>query len=288
MTTASEPLPNTGAENEPANISEMEVEYARLEAALAEHGPQAPDPSPKALPLSHINCIPEVFQPRGMYGTDHRHVKTLRNALKNGGKLAPVLIFWVAGEAYLLDGHHRLEAYRLERKTASVPVTTFAGTLAQALVRSTRANSLDKLPMSHSQKMDRAWMLVRLGKLSKSAIADATTASVRTVARMRNTLKQLGAEASEYTHWWQADAAAKGHKYDMSEEHVDQLAEEFAQRMTKAFGSKLTKTPDLAALVFEKHFGRRFEDVLRSMKRLSSDFNDDEEEVEDDDPDADF
>ncbi len=138
-----------------------------------------PDPKPTQLTLEEIAVLPELFQPR--YEVSDYHVRALKSAVSanRGEPLDAVLVWWSGERWYLLDGHHRLDAY--ERHNAEHPdrpirktnVKTFCGTLAEAMMCAAGANSKDKLPMSQQDKSNAAWRLVCMEdeKLKKSQIA---------------------------------------------------------------------------------------------------------------------
>ena len=90
-----------------------------------------------------------------------RHVADLRRALRNGGELDPVLVFAAGRWFYLIDGHHRLQAYRREDKR-DIPVEAFEGTPEEAVLAARKANSRAKLSMTNLERQNAAWQLVLL------------------------------------------------------------------------------------------------------------------------------
>ena len=106
------------------------------------------------------------------------------------------LIYRVGRRAFLLDGHHRLEAYRRAKANDPVPVEFFQGSPAEAVLAARKANSEPKLPMSVTERHDDAWRLVKLGRHSKAEIQGAANVSHGSVAAMRAALNALWAARS--------------------------------------------------------------------------------------------
>ena len=119
------------------------------------------------LPLSAIEQRMELFQPRAM---EEQHLQDLRRAIKSQGSLEPLTVKRFGNLVVLIDGHHRLEAYKLEKYENEVPVRFFTGTLDDAILESGRANSQAKLVMSVQEKQNRAWQLILLDQHSKKQI----------------------------------------------------------------------------------------------------------------------
>jgi ParB-like chromosome segregation protein Spo0J len=236
---------------------------------------------PPRISLTSIKVVPELFQPRRM---NERHVAELRRALRNGGELDPVLVYGAGRRFYLIDGHHRLQAYR-EEDRQEIPVEAFEGTPEEAVLAARKANSRAKLSMTNLERQNAAWQLVLLDGYSKAQIGDASGISSRQVAYMRVVKKELGHEAYSCRSWFEARRRAQGIPMegmgqDELEEKLRRQAEDYAKRLSKEFGGQLIKKPQLAAWAFELHFDRRLEDLVWELReRLSED--DDAEEAED-------
>jgi ParB-like chromosome segregation protein Spo0J len=240
---------------------------ARAEAATAL---EAAGEHPTELKLTAIELQPALFQPRGSKGTDPMHIEELRHAVRLHGKLAPVLVIQVGGSAVLVDGHHRLEAYREEGVT-EVPVKFFGGTLEEAVLESGRANSEVKLNMSNQQKQDYAWRLVVMGGVSKKQIRESAQVSDGLVATMRRTLTTLGTRAAEFESWRMAKATGDGRRTDdMSHEEreqwVEAQAKAYAERMQREFTNKLSSNIEIGARALEIYFGRRMPELIQELK----------------------
>jgi len=139
------------------------------------------------------------FKDQGrMRETSQRHTDTLTGKLGNGRNLAPVLIARIDGQLFLIDGHHRLDAYR-RAKRDSIPARIRDST-GQEAIRASLAVNCDfvKLPMHPEQCREAAWqyiaMLTNQGKcelpqgISRRDIASIFGTTHDTTARM---VKQL-------------------------------------------------------------------------------------------------
>ena len=151
-----------------------------------------PARTPKRLSVKDIETHTELFQPR-MGVIDDDHVEDLVRALKakgHKGDLDPILVVMGEETHLLVDGHHRLEAYRVQGRK-SIPVKLFQGTLEQAVLAAGKANSKVKKPMSPAERLSFAWRLVRLDTYSISQIAEASGVSQRQVSFMRRIRAEL-------------------------------------------------------------------------------------------------
>ncbi|WP_230531778.1 ParB/RepB/Spo0J family partition protein [Microvirga roseola] len=252
---------------EPADLlAELKAKTSQLSPACL----------PNRLPLKGIRQIPKLFQPRGM---DERHVSELARVILNVGAVDPVTVIQVGQEAVLIDGHHRLAAYALAKRTTDIPVRYFEGTLDEAVLEAGAANSKAKLPMSSQERQDFAWRLVLMDRYSKADIAQASGVSTSQVSNMRTVRRQLGADAFDCRSWWQARRTAKGagHFARMTDEEREQWLEEqanrYADRLAKEFGNKLSNNPEVAAMALAAYFGRRLPDVVDELRHHIPDVN---------------
>lgn len=138
---------------------------------------------------------------------DDGHVRTLAQAVVNLGALDPVLLWSDGGELVLLDGIHRLAAYRRARWRGPVPAVVVSCDRRTALLLAAGANAKDKLSLTPQEKADLAWRLVREPGMSfsKAEIAAATGVSKATVARMRARFRALKGNPEAITGTWWKD-----------------------------------------------------------------------------------
>jgi len=153
--------------------------------------------TPKALPRSAIIVADKVFQWRqpeeDMQGSEE-HVRTLVREIGTGKERKPldlVLVTAVGQAFYLVDGHHRMEAYHTAKWAAPIPVEVFKGSLRDARDEAFSRNYKDKLPMTPEAKLEAAWVRFNEGDLSWSELEERFRVSNGTIARMSKARKAL-------------------------------------------------------------------------------------------------
>lgn len=261
------------------SVSEAARLLAELKAKVASGttGPQLP-----ALPLDQITLLPALFQPRAM---DERHISELVRAIKAAGSLDPITVMQAGEEAVLVDGHHRVEAYKRAKRTADIPVRYFEGTPQEAVLESGEANSKAKLPMAMWERMNFAWRLVVMGAYSKEKIATAAGVSTSQVATMRKVLKKLGEEAAAHRSWALARKAAEGQGVEMTDDEREEWKQEeanrWADRLQKEFGNKLSSNPEITAMALATYFGRRLPAIVGQLRGFIDEFEEGDNEGED-------
>lgn len=131
-----------------------------------------PKACPKSLPLGTIRVADKVFQwrmPSENIVAKEDHIFDLANALLDREKpLDPILVFPVGERYYVVDGHHRINAYHSAKWKNPVPVKVFNGSFQDARIEAFRRNSKNKLAMTKQDKMEGTWRLVKEGNLSIS------------------------------------------------------------------------------------------------------------------------
>lgn len=241
------------------------------------------------LPLEVIQEVPELFQHRRpLKHISRQHVETLAGAAKGKKALPALLIYW-AGGWVLLDGHHRMAAYRKAGWRRDVPVTIFRGTLDEAIGRACRDNQRDHLSMTNGERMSAAWRMVCSTKLTGEKISDWAGVSMRSVATMReelrklltmgNTLDQLSAMT-----WNLARSTAKGEAPDETDwdEKDEKDARDLADQLSKIFGKRLHQKHQVIAMALEA-YDSRLPNTLRELwdtERGRIAPEDDDEELE--------
>lgn len=128
---------------------------------------------------------------------DRGHIRNLTDPIRNNGALRPLLHWcdpYEREEVFpVLDGLHRLAAYKSVDWSDGVPTNLVHCDRRTTLLLAASANSKDMLPLTYVEKADLAWRLVReLGmSFSKREFAKAIAVSARTVANMRSRWKTL-------------------------------------------------------------------------------------------------
>ncbi|MBS4019038.1 MAG: ParB N-terminal domain-containing protein [Dechloromonas sp.] len=230
--------------------------FAQITDDLATHGPEAPTSNPGRLDHGEIAKRASLFQPRtldGRWNEDEEHIKVLATVIgKNPERpcyLDPVTVWWGGKRWYVLDGFHRLEAYKRQGVTKAIPVVVFTGTLGDAMAHAAFCNSKNKLPMRMDDKLNMAWrMSVVQPELSKRKVAEACSIANGTVGNMRSTREKLLAmgETAEdmLDHGWKrCREMAKGEELEDDgtidyDAETRRRAESYRSRLYKAFQNK--------------------------------------------------
>jgi hypothetical protein len=103
---------------------------------------------PKSLPLGTIRVADKVFQwrmPSENIVAKEDHIFDLANALSDRGKpLDPILVFPVGERYYVVDGHHRINAYHSAKWKNPIPIEVFNGSFQDAQSRFRKSAQDDK------------------------------------------------------------------------------------------------------------------------------------------------
>jgi len=119
------------------NYSKVKV----LEERWIESQHTKPIQQVRTLALEDLTLASDVFQGRMADISGHlqeKHACDLAKSIKNTRThLEPMTVFWIDGNYYIIDGHHRYEAYnRCEHNVpelmAKIPVDEFRGTFHEA------------------------------------------------------------------------------------------------------------------------------------------------------------
>lgn len=205
---------------------------------------------PKRLPLRNVVLAPEVFQCRDRFNPKNgvtkeggAHVAGMVGHLKGSSTadLDPVTILRVGGRSILIDGHHRLAAYKTARRT-DIPVQYFTkGGPATALLNCGAENQKTKLTMTALDRSQWAWELVKAKRYSKAEESRASGASERTIATMRSALKRMEADGEPVPEQWRG-VIAKEYQ-DGDGKKAQEQAREWAAGLSQLVGpSKTFKT----------------------------------------------
>ena len=228
--------------------------------------------------ISEVLELPNIFQTRGgdfsSGYTEEHHVRDLGRAIQNNGDLRPITIWRCGGRWVLVDGHHRLDAYRRYRgpdkneKRVKIPAVALkSATVTEALEAACIGNSEAKLPMTTEERQNLAWRLVRdfpggNEGYSKSKIAKLTGVSPRSVAYMRSVkveMAAMGKSPTEYQTWRRAMTWNKEY-VDLGEEEREELYSKASQKLANDMLKKLGKgplgNPEILRRALETYCGR--------------------------------
>lgn len=259
------------------------IAQALTELLAMARGTLPPSAKRRALPIHKIVLKPTAFQRRG---TSEPHIAELKQAVKNGATLDPVLVIFVGAYPVIVDGHHRMAAYEAAEWTGLVPVEVFEGSLEDAVAEAVRRNSKAKLPMTKTERMDAAWALACLDPNPEGAKTDkvrdirsTSGVSERQVWSMFRAIRVLGeCEAMACLGWadavriLQSNEVGETDQLGWEEDQLEVQAQAWADRLLATFGSKLPASPETASRAFEIHFGRKTRGLVACLaERLSED-----------------
>lgn len=205
---------------------------------------------PAALPMDAIQHAPDLFQPRHdsvayAPGKSEAHIAKLAKAPKAGRPLDPVTVAAMGDTWYLVDGHHRIQAYREAGWTELVPVkaeqseTSGAERVEWAIRLSLADNGKDRLPLGDADRQTRAWQAVARGAPgSQAGLAATYGISPRSIAYMREAKKTLDAagENLDFVQTWPSARAAvralaDGHELSGVVNHDEKMKRVLAKRL---------------------------------------------------------
>lgn len=243
----------------PSAIQESHFDLDAL--LLIERTEEITKDRPGSLPLSKIHTAPEVFQWRienDSLLTSAYHVKELARALSAQDKpFEPLLVTPIGNRFFVIDGHHRLEAYRSASWTRLIPVEISEKCVKEAQLEALTRNNQDKLPMSLESKQEAAWKLhTSRGSTgsflhSKSTIRKLTTVSDGTISSMRRAIKD-GAKPALVS--WRKLRAAKWHDDNEDfdyDKHKEEKSRQIAEKLMSTIKTNLMSQPDIFARAIE-------------------------------------
>ncbi|WP_029585299.1 ParB/RepB/Spo0J family partition protein [Bradyrhizobium sp. URHD0069] len=147
------------------------------------------------LKVSEIMTDTSIFQPRefsyGWRDVDKGHVAKLAKAISISGELDPISVvkLW-RGQWYVVDGHHRLAAYKDQKWKEPIECVWLSGESLQAVTADAlQVNNKVLLTLDNTTRQNAAWRYTLLGGLSQKQVAVACNVSKRQVGNMRAVLK---------------------------------------------------------------------------------------------------
>jgi len=117
-----------------------------------------------------IDRLPPYKDQGRVKEASQQHIEVLTNKLSDGRDLDPLLLARIDGQLFLIDGHHRLDAYRKAKRT-TIPACIRDSTKKQATRASLAVNcDFVKRSMHPEQRRDAAWQYI--GMLTKRGTRD--------------------------------------------------------------------------------------------------------------------
>ncbi|MCM8557674.1 ParB/RepB/Spo0J family partition protein [Sphingomicrobium sediminis] len=237
------------ADIERPNRFEIEDERESLLKLEKEGG--KPNASSEIL-ASDVLVAPAHFQPRGdslvmRYGASRSHITEMAKVVSGGGRLDPMTVVSFGPRYVLLDGHHRLAAYREANFSGAIPVEVLdcdkegLDRIKWAMAESSKRNIKDKLPMSKDDKQDNAWRItVAQGlELSKRELHETCGVSERSIGNMRAVANKLS--ASGYDEAALLGMSWRGARWELGrlEGNADETSPDARQKRLRRLSKKL-------------------------------------------------
>jgi len=139
-------------------VAGLLAEWHNITPEMVERGRIKTD---KAFQPRNTKLVPLREQKR-LERESARHVEYLVAKLADGKDLDALLIAHIDSVLYLIDGHHRLQAYRKSQRS-KVPTRIRNSTWEEAIMASKAVNcSAAKLPMHSDQRLEAAWQYIAL------------------------------------------------------------------------------------------------------------------------------
>lgn len=216
----------------------------------------------------------ELFQPRrpgwGTRTLESDYVKRLKTRIQRKGEIDPVLVVKLAGQWVVVDGHHRLAAYRSLKHVTPIKCEWFAGTVREAMDAGLDNNEKIHLSMQQGDKWEAAWLrtVMDWGKedwsVSKADVVRLTGSSDGIVAKMRRAVTRhhdyakhgvchpegeklhtiLGSDLSIHT-WSKVNQVL----LDLSPKEFDasEAAAKLSGQLTRRMTNQLSEDPEVTA-----------------------------------------
>jgi len=225
------------------------------------------------LPLALLKTD-DTFQPRETRMVPFRdqarverrseeHIGAMRLALEaaRGIELEPVLVADLGGVLYVVDGHHRLKAYRRAQRE-TIPARVLPMGKAEAVLVSKLVNCAERaLEMHSEQKLDAAWQylaaMTRRGAAGLPEGESCRTVSGRfgiahgSVHRMLQKLPTVNPRdwqgdaldaGTGFPRWRKVREAGAAWQQDQTEMDMDKITRHEAEQVAKKIGALMDKT----------------------------------------------
>lgn len=237
----------------------------RLKAARPQNLPLASLQTDEALQPREAHLVPFRDQARTERRSEE-HIGTMRLALEAAQsiELEPLLAADVGGALFVVDGHHRLEAYRRAQRE-TVPIRVHPMDRQRAVLVSKLVNCGERaLAMHPEQCRDAAWQylaaVTRRGALKLPPGDSCRTLAGRfgigkdTVSNMLRKLPEVNPKnyagaldpGTGWPRWRTVREGPAGWKQDLEEMDVEQVTQHRAEMMAKRIGALMdSDTPEV-------------------------------------------
>ena len=216
------------------------------------------------LTVDKITTRTELFQPRGFFSGLHElDMNYVRNKVGREihikGELDPVLVIKLGNAWVCVDGHHRLEAYKVNKWKQPITCEWFPGSVRDAVDESIRRNLVVKLEVTQTDRLEEAWRRVVLKWGSKAEIRKLCVVSDGILGKMRRAfamftgtdgvakkLRQSLGKPLEKARWREVHATYLGIETKEFDEH--EAAAKLARSIRSRLHDRLSRKPEVTAL----------------------------------------
>ena len=240
-----------------------DLEKAVQEAQAQLDANPPPPYAPKWVHLKPEEIItrPELFQPREFAwrksDVDKQYAKKLAKHIRHIGELDPIIVVRLGEQWVCVDGHHRLEGYKIQRWSEKIKCEWFKGTAWDAADLSLHANRGIKLEIPTTDRLENAWKRVVIRRDSKSRIIELCGVSDGTIGKMRRVMKAFtdGPEAKELQKelgcalkdatWFKVSLVWRG--FDKKQIDENERAAGLAKTLRSRMDDRLSRDPKVTA-----------------------------------------
>jgi uncharacterized ParB-like nuclease family protein len=227
-----------------------------------QHLPLASLKTDDALQPREARMVPFRDQAR-VERRSEEHIGTMRLALEaaHSIELEPVLVADVAGVLYVVDGHHRLKAYRRAQRE-TIPARVMPLSKLEAVMVSKLVNCAERaLEMHKEQRLDAAWQylaaVTRQGAAglpegdSCKKVAGRFGIGHGTVHRMLQKMPKVNPRdwhgaaldsGTGFPRWRKVREAGADWQQNETEMDMDQIVQHEAEQVAKKIGALMDKT----------------------------------------------
>ena len=233
--------------------------------------------SHKRFLIEEIHLEHEAFQPRWIkntheYYASKGHVATLAKSLKDpDNDLEPITLcnLYIPNEGtkrpVLIDGYHRLSAYK-EKGRTEIPAIVLDATPLEAAIQSVLNNFKNTLNMTSSEKLNAYWtiFIAMTGKKGRTSTLKKMGISNGTLQKFREVYQDL---TQNHSFEEILDLDWQEAKYAMSNADEcpfdpNETARLWAEQLFKQFGTTVKDSPEVFSDALELYMGEEKFDAL--------------------------